>query len=94
MSAPVAARRVIRLEGRTFVVMIDDQARPRSIKERKVHQAGRPWECLVDVPYWHKSHRLPGPGRMGRRQSIVRQVLTSAGFNPDELKVKESANAE
>lgn len=90
MSAHAQARRIVDLEGRRFVVMID-HAGPRSIKVRKTLNAGRPWESMYDSPYWHRSHAIPGPGRQGRGKSIVRQVLEAAGFDPAQVR-KEPTN--
>lgn len=87
MTAYARRREFVRLDGRTFVVLIGPEGL-RSIKERKPAPRG-----VRDFTYWHRSHRIPGVGRGDRfgKKSIVRQVIEGAGFNPENL--NESARA-
>jgi hypothetical protein len=68
-------RLIVRLFGRTFVVVTSLDGRARSIKERKERADG----VIRDETYWHISQGIPRDGRKGRRRSIVRTVLDAAG---------------
>lgn len=42
------------------MVTFDAADAPVRIKERKIHEKGKPWECFYDVPYWSAKHHAMG----------------------------------
>lgn len=59
--------RHVTVDGRKFVVDLDGDGKPLSIKERKLHAPGEHWECWFNAPYWHHSRKLGGPKTMPSR---------------------------
>jgi hypothetical protein len=81
-TAPIQMKRTKRItritnEGRTFMVKFGAADEPLAIMERTRRSNGK----LRDHTYWHRTHGLPGAGRNGRQQSIVRTVLENAGVS-------------
>jgi hypothetical protein len=54
----------ISLDNRTFIVKFDNAGAVRAIAERRLFNAGHPWECIGDVTYWHRSQPRPKRGRV------------------------------
>lgn len=59
--------RHVTVDGRKFVVDLDGDGKPLSIKERKLHAPGEPWECWKNASYWHHSMKLGGENTLPRR---------------------------
>lgn len=38
-----------------FKVTFDNEGNPLSVKVRRTHAEGRPWEAIHDSPFWHHS---------------------------------------
>lgn len=59
----------VELDGRKFTVGFFDleMEQPSSVKERVLHEPGRPWQCYADKPRWHHSRPLGGSKTLPRR---------------------------
>lgn len=57
----------VEVDGRRFIVTFDGEGNCNNIKQRKIHDPGRPWEAIYHAPYWHHSAKLGGPNTLPRR---------------------------
>lgn len=62
----------VKLGGRTFIVSFDGTGSVRTISERKLHAAGKPWAAYHNAPYWHADHH-----KVGGPKTIVAQIITA-----------------
>lgn len=68
-------KKTVKLEGRTFMVFLDEQGQPQRIYERKLFAPGTHYECWFNRPYWHAKHHQ---GHI-RPTSIVSRLIKEVG---------------
>jgi hypothetical protein len=74
----------VEVDGKTYVVRFNLAGGPLSIKERRLHALGLPWECWHESPCWHHSKGLGGPKT--RPQRILAAARQKAHIPNDETK--------
>jgi hypothetical protein len=72
MGAMIDHRRV-KINGRIFIVDLDEKLTPLRIKERKIFEKGRPWERFYDITYWHAGHHA-----LGASWTLPRRIIEKA----------------
>ncbi len=78
MARKPASTKWVTMDERKFIVALDEEGRPLSIKERALYSKGTLYEGWCNKPLWHHSSPLGGA------ESLPRRVLKSASV-PDKL---------
>lgn len=65
--------RHVKIDNRHFIVKFDGE-KLLLIKERVVHEPGRPWECFFNKSVWHHAHHVVPT----RRDALYRRVVDAA----------------